>query len=111
MYKLPALIMSLVFLWTIPQAVCTADDTDTTTIVGEWKVIEMERRGKSVSEASWQGMRYEFKKGTFKMWAGTTTPAGLARKPPLQGPYSVDNESESHHFNFTMIAGDSRRDV
>lgn len=111
MRNLIALLMSVAFLATLPQAASSADDTDTATILGGWQVIKMEARGKPVSEASWQGMKYEFKKDEFRLWAGTTTPAGLAGKSPLQCPYSLDNESDPRHFNFTLVAGDSRRDV
>lgn len=111
MTKLLIVAMTLSFLSTLSHSECNADTTDTAAIAGEWKVIGMKARGEAVTDVSWRGMRYEFGKDTFTMWAGTTTPAGIAGKPPLHGPFSVNNDNDPHHFNFTMIAGDSRRDV
>ena len=111
MSKLFVLTMTFGFLWAFPQTDGSADGTDTTAIVGEWKVIGMKTRGKDVTDVSWRGMRYEFKKDSYTMWAGTTTPAGIAGKAPLRGPYSINDETDPRHFNFTMVAGDSRREV
>lgn len=111
MFQRFALTMTLAFLWALSPTDGRAEDKDTTALVGEWKVIEMKARGEAVSDASWRGMRFEFKQDTYSLWAGKTTPGGIAGKGPLQGPYSLNKEHDPHHFDFTMIAGDSRSDV
>lgn len=111
MSKLFVFTMALAFPMAFPQTDCSADDMGTTAIAGSWKVVGMKARGEDVTNASWRGMRYDFRKETYTMWPGTTTPAGTASRPPLQGPYSMNNESDPHHIDLTMIAGESRREV
>lgn len=80
-------------------------------LLGEWTVVAMERRGKPVDEISWAGMRWTFSKDTFEIQPGRSTPAGLAKKPPLKCSYTVDNITTPRHFNWTMHGGGKTRDV
>ncbi len=80
-------------------------------IQGEWRVVAQEFKGRDDSGVSFQGMRFTFTKDKFTVTPGSTTPAGLAGRPPLTGPYSVDDSKSPRHLDYTMLAGESRREV
>lgn len=80
-------------------------------IQGEWRVVAQEFKGRDDSGVSFRGMRYTFTKDTYTLTPGATTPAGLAGRPPLTGPYAVDDSKSPQHLDYTMRAGKSRTDV
>ena len=89
--------------------VCLADEP--APLLGQWAVVAMEARGKEVNEASWAGMRWTFAKDTFLVPPGRSTPAGLAKKPPLKCSYVLDDTKTPHHFNWILGQGDKKKKV
>lgn len=86
-----------------------AEDDDTKALLGQWRVVALEARGKSDSGVSFRGMRYKFDKKTWTTFPGTTTPAGIAAKPPLKLPYSVDNTKTPKHLNIVFKGSNASR--
>ena len=83
-------------------------DDPTVALHGEWKVTALYVDGQADSGVSFQGMRFVFDKEHWTTFSGWTTPAGLAKKPPLQAVYSLDNNEEPKHFDFTFLTSDTR---
>jgi len=90
---------------------CTYADDEQHAIQGEWRVISQRWKAKDDPGVSFQGMRYAFAENSFAITSGKTTPAGLAGKPPMTGPYSIDDTQSPRHLTYTMQIGDSRREV
>ena len=90
--------------------VCAGEEAESP-LDGDWAVVGLKRDGRSVSEVSFRGMKWSFQKGSYTMTAGTRTPAGMASKPPLQGPFRVDDDKSPKHFSFTMVGRKSKLEV
>lgn len=90
----------------------TCDAADPiTALEGKWLVVGLNSKGKVISDVSFRGMNWNFTGKTYTMAPGSVTPAGLAGKPPLKGPFSVDDSKTPKHFTFDMVRGESRRTV
>lgn len=96
-------------LGVILGGLCFADEP--TPLLGEWAVVGMEARGKAVNEISWGGMRWTFAKETLEVRPGRSTPAGIARKPPLKCSYVLDNTKTPCHFNWVLGEGDKTKRI
>lgn len=81
------------------QTAAYGEDDSSASLIGEWRVVALEARGKQDSGASFRGMRYKFDKEKWTTWAGSSTPAGLAAKPPLALKYKVDNSQNPKHID------------
>ncbi len=103
MRMLVAAMLLIASSFSAPQ--CIADgDHDTAAILGEWRVVSMEARGRADSGVSFQGMRYSFDNETWTTWPGETTPAGIAGKPPLKLKYTIDNAEEPKHLDIVFTS-------
>jgi len=91
------------------NGLCIAEEA--APLLGEWTVVAMERRGKAVEEISWAGMSWTFSKDAFEVQPGRSTPAGIAKKPPLKCSYTLDDTKTPHHFNWTMHGGGKTKDI
>ena len=80
-------------------------------LLGEWNVTSAERRGQSLDEINYAGMRWTFGKDTLEITPGRFTPAGLAAKPNLKCSYAVDDTKSPRHFNWTVGEGEKKRTV
>lgn len=77
--KLPLSMFCVATIILASQSIAHGDD-DPAALIGEWRVVTLETRGKSDSGVSFRGMRYTFDKDTWTTWPGTTTPAGRRRQ-------------------------------
>ena len=88
---------------------CVADEP--VRMIGEWTVVAMDARGRAVNEASWAGMRWTFSKDTCEVQPGVSTPAGVAKKPPLKSSYTLDDTKAPRHFNWTLGTGEKAKEI
>jgi uncharacterized protein (TIGR03067 family) len=99
------LLMLLSVLALSHEPTCFADD-DSAALQGDWRVVAMQHSGYEDLGASFNGMKWKFEKGVYTLWAGTSTPAGIAGKPPVKGSFSVDANHSPNQF--TLNFGDRK---
>ncbi len=80
-------------------------------LVGVWKVVSMEARGKALDEINYAGMRWTFAKDRLLIRPGHYTPAGIVGKPLLKCSYAVDDTQSPRHLNWTLGEGEKKRTV
>ena len=83
------------------------EDGETTAILGEWRVVSLESRGKADSGVSFRGMRYSFDKETWTTSVGDTTPAGISGKPPLKAKYTIDDSKVPKQLDMILTKGET----
>ena len=106
-HRLPLLGLVCLFL----QVTHARGSDEPHVIQGEWRVVAQEFKGRDDSGVSFRGMRFAFTKDAYTLTPGSTTPAGLAGRRPLKGPYAVDDSKSPRHLDYTMRAGGSRSDI
>lgn len=80
-------------------------------LFGQWTVTSAERRGQSLDEINYVGMRWTFRKDLLEIAPGRFTPAGLAAKRKLKCSYSVDDTKSPRHLNWTIGESEKKRSV
>lgn len=99
MKTLASLILCLAASLSAFQTAAYGDADSAASLIGEWRVVALVARGKQDSGVSFRGMRYKFDKEKWTTWAGSSTPAGLAGKPPMTLEYKVDNSQNPKHID------------
>jgi uncharacterized protein (TIGR03067 family) len=94
----------------VATASSDADDSDTAhSLIGTWRVVAMEAKGRADSGVSFNGMRYTFDHKIWTTYAGDSTPAGLVQRPPLELTYTLNDSTTPKRLTGTTdVKGGTR---
>lgn len=92
----------LVPVWCVLLVPLQACGDDRAKLIGDWEAVSAEIGGRAIAEMNFAGMAYTFRGDSFELTAGRFTPAGIAKKTPLRGSYTLDDSKSPRHLTFLM---------